>query len=242
MTWNPPTDAELGPEKPGLSSVFIRMRDMVASAFAAELGAPTLDSAALTGYPFSAAGDITGTWALIDSWTPTAVNSKDFTWDESLYSEIKIIIEGVIPATDDALLRGRIGYDDGVTFFTGAGDYMSYIESISNGVYASDTSFPSDSIPLSHVGGVAGGVGSAAGEGFSGTFKTIGWNSAVSRPAFTADESYDDNGGIYVVGKSWGTVADTLADTTVMDSFRVYWSTGNFEAVGTIKIYGLKVA
>ena len=42
MTWNPPSDAELGPEKPGLSSVFIRLKDMTVSAFAKEAGAPVL--------------------------------------------------------------------------------------------------------------------------------------------------------------------------------------------------------
>lgn len=45
--YNPPTDVELAPEKPGKSSLFIRMRDLVIAVTEGSAGAPKIQTAAL---------------------------------------------------------------------------------------------------------------------------------------------------------------------------------------------------
>lgn len=201
----------------------------------------------------AATADLPIGWNLIDSWVPTAVNSKDFTWDESLYSDIRIVIEGVIPATDNSHLYMRLGYNDGVNFFSGTSDYFFHAE-------AKDPSSPYNMvipagaptntfIPISCgvVSGVAyidtqAGVGSAAGEGYSGTVELLGMASPVSTPRICAKFSYEDDLGQHQFGEVNGNVYDNAADTTVFDSARVYWESGNFEVAGKIWVYGLKRA
>lgn len=241
-TYGAITSGQIDSESPLDVTLAGQWTDNLLAVIEADVSAPDIANEALATYPIPAVDGVLGTWALIDSWAPPAVNSKDFTWDESLYSEVKIVIEGVVPAADNAILLGRVGYGNGSTFFAGAGDYVTYIEAIAAGVYGVDNSYPDTSIPLSHSAGLPDGVGTAAGEGFSGTFVTVGWNSLVSRPGYTATESYDDDGGSPIVGQSWGSVIDNASDTLAMDSFRIYWSTGNFEVAGKIYVYGLKVA
>jgi len=83
---------------------------------AADSGAPQIVDAALV-WP--------GAWAKIDSWVPTATTSKDFVWDETLYSDILIMGEGLIPATDGAAFYGYLGYGNGGTFFSGTSRYVA---------------------------------------------------------------------------------------------------------------------
>ena len=247
MAWNPPTDTELGPEKPGLSSVFIRMRDMLASAFAADSGAPKLVNAALNGYPWDAnSSDVANAgWVLIESWTPTAVNSKDFTWDETAYSDIMIVVESVSPATDGQPLYGYLGYSDGTSFFAGSGDYSLYLRGWVGSTFGEVTSENSETaiyLTYSVTGVFANGVGSAAGEGYSATILLQNLGSTKSNPTFEYQSSYRDNAGTRFYVKGDGHVNDTASTGNKMDSFRLAWASGNFYADGKIYVYGLKRA
>lgn len=191
----------------------------------------------------SIAASITG-WTLIESWTPTAVNSKDFTWDESLYSEIKIVLEGCAPATDDSDFACYLGHTNGTVFYTGASDYANTYRTI-DGITLQEYTASDDRIRISSdgiIGATGDGVGSASGEGISSTIALRGMNSIVSKAYFTVNSAWEDllNNGL--VGNITGFVIDGTADTTALDSIRLIWEAGNFQTVGKVTVYGLKEA
>ena len=243
MAWNPPSDTELGPEKPGLSSVFIRMRDMLASAFAADSGAPKLVNAALNGYPWDAnSSDVANAgWVLIESWTPTAVNSKDFTWDETAYSAIKVVVHGITPATDAVNLFFRLGYDNGATILSGSGDYRSASSLLTaptgSSVLTTDAVDASTTEVL-----IVDNIGTATNEG-AGAIIEINHPSPTSCPTtYNVMGSCLDSVADERVKKTWGIMRDGAERANAIDTIQLRLSSGNFETTGTVYVYGLKRA
>jgi len=233
MAYTAIADSDIDPESPITTTLLTRMRDNPIGIANADSGAPPVVNAALTGYPFSAVDDITGTWALIESWTPSAVNSKDFTWDEAVYSDIKVVIDNVIPATDGAELRLRFGHDNGATILTSTSQTSSRD--------FNDTSFYADTnqsyAALTYRQTTIEGVGSAAGESFSSTINLY-CLSAGRLSYLEQSAAFETSGGL----QRQTILRADLNDTTGIDTIRLYWSSGNFETTGKIYVYGLKKA
>jgi hypothetical protein len=233
-------DSDIDPESPITTTLMTRIRDNPIAITEGAAGAPPIANAALAGYPFSAsAGDVTGLgWALLDSWVPTAVASKDFTWDESLYTDIMIVTEGIIPATDGATFSLQLGHTNGTVFFTGASDYLW----VASGLRTVDMPRAVNTDTAFEISDRLYGVGTAAGEGLSSTTTLLGLASVVNFPALQSVATYKDTGGVYTTIEVIGHGIDAAMDTTVFDAVRLLWSTGNFEAAGKVWVYGLKRA
>lgn len=202
-----------------------------------DASAPKIASAALADYPFAAGSDVTGVaWVLLDSWTPTAVNSKDFTWSESLYSSIMVVIEAVSPATDGASLYAYVGYNNGGTFFSGTADYQLARDTYTNTTYTAISGVSSTEIDLS-----SGGVGSGTGEGLAAVLNLEGAAGATQNgcPVIHAHTSFRTAANDEKVTRFWGQLWEAVAATTAMDSIRLQWSSGNFDPNGKVYVYGL---
>jgi hypothetical protein len=206
-----------------------------------------VQNAALAGYPFTT--PIPAGWELLDSWVPTAVASKDFTWDESLYTDIMIVTEGIIPATDNSVSRIQLGHTNGTVFLTGTADYSIRGEVVNSAFVPTygNRRFNNSSISLSlheYTGDLFSewGVGTAAGEGISSTITLSGMASALNQPVARFISAFKDSVGINWACSGIATCQDGSADTAIFDAVRLLWSTGNFEAAGKVYVYGLKRA
>jgi len=162
-----------------------------------------------------------GVWTQITAATNiTAVANLDITFDETLYSEIKVVIEDAVPATDGADLYFRALYNNGASVETG-----SY--------YDDGTS--------TTIAGSTNGVGSAAGEGCSGSIHlyafATAYGSLVGASNFSwknsVGDTYTSAGNAITIDGATGSICRAY------DGIRLFWSSGNFEANGTYTVYGL---
>jgi len=178
-----------------------------------------------------------GAWELIGTpWTPTAVSSKDFTWDETLYSEIKIVGEGLVPATDGASFRMRLGHTGGTVFYTGSGDYGGTAENLAANSTASHDSY----IVMAYSYTAEDTIGSNNSEGISFSLTLSGLNSTRSPAMVKGTSAYLTDGGVFRGSDIFAITADNASDSNTCDAARFYWSSGNYEAQGKIYVYGLK--
>lgn len=175
----------------------------------------------------------------IDEWTPTAVNSKDFTWADS-YISIMIIGTGLGVADDSTSVRGRFGHSDAATIFTSG--YTGYTGRLNNPGDA-DTLSHSAYIPLivNATGTVAElGVGNGSDEGFGFKITLSGASSVVSPPMYRGEGSGRSNISIASASRFNGFIDGADPATNVVESFRLYLSGGNFKTQGKVYIFGLE--
>lgn len=182
----------------------------------------------------SAAPAASGAWEKVSSVAVTAVASIDFDLQETIYGAWMFVIDGVIPGTDNSMLLMRPGYSAGTVFETAGCDAR-----------LNDTS--STISPWTVIGGVrddvqidySGGVGTAAGEHCHATITIGGLGSTLAGGfAYESKCSFIDGQRAYQVSQN---IKGIYVGRTarVFDSVRFLWSTGNFEASGTITMYGL---
>lgn len=169
--------------------------------------------------------DNTSQWVLLSSTTPTAVGTIDFTFDETAYSDIRILGQGIIPASDGRTLYMRIGHSNGSTILTST-RYMDF-----------STESTSERIP---VPGASGTVGSSAGEGIAFDIQMSGFYSTITAPIIDVKSVFASSAGGTITSHA-EKYTYTEADNDNIDTIRLYWSAGNFETVGQIYVYGLKV-
>ncbi len=191
-----------------------------------------------------------GTWELVDlggtsnPWTPTAVNSKDFTWDESLYSRILIVAEGLVPATDGVSLRLRLGHTNGTVILSGTEDYGYIATGPSGGNFnlTDNGSGLNTFIITGWSGSAEGVVGSNNDEGISLDITLTGMGSIRSAPRVRIESTWLDASGAELISDVNGVVTDASGDSNQFDTARLFWSSGNFELQGNVYVYGLKRA
>lgn len=184
-----------------------------------------------------------GAWELIDAWTPTAVNAKDWSWDETLYSDIRIVLSGIGPASDEQELRFALGYNNGASFFTGSGDYGYSVVSMADGTRnAQGVAGSLVTLTYEGVAGAAEGVGNGATEGVSGKIELTGGGSVTSGVAFDTNLIFSDLAGRSRSTHIQGALIDPGARSNAIDSIRLLWESGNFKTTGAVYIYGLKRA
>lgn len=172
----------------------------------------------------------TGAWELASTTSVTAVGSIDFDLQEDVYCEWKFVGDNVIPVTDNSSLLFRMGYSNGSTFDTS--NYTS--TQIGRGVTSTNNTI---------VGctGASEGVGTAAGETASFVLTISGISSSNAGGfAWKFESSWKDAAGDARALIGYG-YYDTV-NARLWDAIRFLWSSGNFEAAGTIKMYALKRA
>lgn len=177
----------------------------------------------------------TGIWTLVSTTTVTAVANIDFDLQEDVYCQWVFQVDGVIPATDDAQLLMRPGYTGGTVFDT---TNCSILSSGNTGGSATPTT---NWLVIGYRNTVPAeaGIGTAAGEHGHATI-TIGGVGATLAGGFvyTSDFSLINASGDQVSGFIKGAYSGSIE--RVWDAVRFLWSSGNFEATGTIKMFGLK--
>jgi len=193
---------------------------------------------ATSGQVFVADGVGGGSWTtagrmkLIDQWTPTTVASKDFVWDESVYSNVEIVIEGIVPATVTTNLLVQIGYGNGATVISSTTyDYVtlqSYLSTVSGTTGGAYYSFSTAS------------SGNSANQSLSGMIRITGANSTGNSPGLESISTLTTSTGLQRTAKVFGTCTDAAARTNTIDTVRLFWSAGNFTANGLITVYGLE--
>ena len=198
-----------------------------------------------TGYAagdnISIAGNVisAGGWRKVgDPVAVTAVSSIDFDLQEDIYGAWMFVVNGVIPATDGARLLMRPGYSGG-TVFDSANGFAHYL--LGSKRKGSDVN-PSG---YTVIGGLSGatafldtGVGTAASEQAHAVISIGGVGSALA-----GGFQYESKCGFVDTGNN--AVSEIIIGgyhgnaERVWDSVRFLWSSGNFEATGTITMYGL---
>jgi hypothetical protein len=178
--------------------------------------------------PIAASG---GQWVLLQTTTPIATDEDlDFTWDETAYDEIKIVLEGINTDNDGDSLRLQLGSADGATIY--AANYDNIIRDWSllavPGTYTG-TNFLQIAFPVSVT----------ANETVSGTISITGFASADTGAMVHSKLNWISSAlSAQVIRELRGWIDDTVAIDTVRLSFN--GAGAAFNAVGSIRYYGLK--
>ena len=180
-----------------------------------------------------------GAWSLVETWTATASASKDFDLQEDVYGAWMFVVDGVIPASDDGQLLMRPGYSAGTVFDTANCSYLTFSST------GTDSTTPTTQwVVIGYRNSGTGdevGIGTAAGEHGHATITIGGVGSTLAGGIVCAsDFSFIDNAGGLLAGHLRSTYSN--ATERVWDAVRFLFDSGNFEAAGTIKMFGLKRA
>lgn len=203
-----------------------------ASGDPAELAVGTADQVLTsdgTDFSWAAAG---GGWVTISSTTLSSDANWSQTLDNTTYSSFQILVESVVPATDNVQLILRTSTDGGSTYDSGGGNYAH-----AGQLAVEDGSEDNSSLASASATSIelASNVGSAAGENVSGTV----WMNGTVATNFTQTHSLftlSGNDGQTRVGFGGG---ERLSAADV-DAVRILFSSGNM-ASGKIVILGRKI-
>jgi hypothetical protein len=166
---------------------------------------------------------------LLASATASNDASIEFTLDNSKYSSYQVVLDSVIPATDDVALLVRFSSDGGSTFDSGAGDYQYGSRSVTATGTASDQS------STGNWGfNITNSVGNATNEtGVQGRVDIIA--SGLGRPTIRWQIGRTNSGGVFV--QNWG--AGEREAIVEVNAIQFLFNVGNI-ASGKIHLYGLK--
>jgi len=163
--------------------------------------------------------------------TATASSSASLTIEglSSTYDLYMISWQDIVPASDGASLRMRVGDSSGID--SGASDYAYMTHRTKpNALHAVGTNSTGDSYMA-----VTGGVGSAAGEGCGGVVWLTRPGDGTQRPAIsgiTNGLQGDTSLNAYLIGGQRTSVI-------TLDRVQILFSTGNI-ASGRFSVYGIK--
>jgi hypothetical protein len=211
---------------------------------------PAIDGSALTGVGG-------GAWEIVEAWTPTAVNSKDFDLDHSTYSEFRVDITGIILADATSVGNGTgilsmsFLADSGTT----ANDNIAYLSraNITTTTYASTAT--ATTLPLVTLYGypsIGGGTLYTTGEG-TVTFKSIetislstyapydGARSSTFGKAITSSTLSTTTDEVPFLDHYFSARGNATATDPRFDTLRLALGHSGFRASqGAITLYGLK--
>jgi len=158
-------------------------------------------------------------WEKIETKSIAAANTVIFTFDRSLYSEFKFVVDGAQPSSDAVNLRMFVGY---------SGTYPTAESSLlSHGVSVTDSN------------AVSGNVGNAATEycNCEITLK-LPASSVTSGYAYESFATWKNSSGNSESSIIWAVHTGSAARS--WNSVRFQWpDASNFVATGTITMYGL---
>lgn len=172
------------------------------------------------------AANIPGVWQLIATYTPSATASQAVTgFDSTKYSDYEIVIDRLIPATDNVTLYARTSTDGGSNYDAGASDYAWVaLLSGSQDVDAADSEI--------QITGSTVAVGNATDEVLSGRIFLIN-PEAAAQFRMTWQCGFTDASPLERVVTGSGR---RLASANV-DAIQFLFSSGNITS-GTIRFYG----
>lgn len=173
-----------------------------------------------------------GLWELINTYTPSAVASQAITgFDNSLYSDYRIVLDHLAPSSDATTLLLRTSTDGGSTYDSGAGNYghafVGFLatDAVFSGGSAGDTSI--QLTPTNYQG-------NAAGETISGEIRIINPGEAAPSQIFSDLFGLSSASNPYIV-KGGGR---RFSEANV-DAVQLRFGAGNI-ASGAVRFYGLR--
>jgi len=170
---------------------------------------------------------------LVETRAITAVGTIDFDLQEDVYGEWLFVLDGVVPASDGAQILMRPGRSAGTSFESGNCDVFDLFDAA-----AAPTAW---CVVGAGAGGLMSGVGSSAGEHGHAAIR-IGGLGATLAGGFVYESKCSL---LDTSGNNKSTVLHGRYNATnarVWDAARFLCATGNFEATGSIKMFGLKRA
>lgn len=229
------TDGEIDPESPITTTLMTKMRDNAIAITEGSSGAPKMQTAGITDNAVTAdklAAGI-GVTELIESWTPTAVATKEFTWDESIYSSVSMVVDGIAVSTDNAFMYIRFGYDNGATIVI-TSNYKRTHGNTNSGTLTNVTTT---------LWEIATAIGNAAGEGASASLEFYGGgNAGRPTPHLKYTSTTKDTAGAYNGGFGWGAFNSDVSALSI-DTLQLKLNTGTFQSgVGEVYLYGVRRA
>lgn len=179
-----------------------------------------------------AAGGGGGAWTFISSQTASSSSSIDFTGLSSTYRMYRVVIDGVVPATNAAAFYIRTSTDGGTSYDSGASDYTSSsmytYSTIGSAGQLRDTS--TAYLKLAHD------VGNASNRFWTGYVDIIAPSEAQYGTLWWNGMYWGSDGNLLIV--TGGGQRKAAAD---IDAIRFLFSTGNI-STGTFKLYGLSAS
>lgn len=159
--------------------------------------------------------------------TGTASNSAaiEFTDLSSSHFLYIVVIDGVIPVTDNVDFYMRTSTDNGVSFDSGVSDYAWDGEA--------DTDQTSDHILLTSTNSLAASLGSASGETYSGVIWIYNPSDTGETRVSVMGSSKGSTGAVSYSAQSGARVSQED-----VDAIQFLTSSGNISS-GTFKLYGL---
>ena len=175
---------------------------------------------------------------MLQETIPTTVATIDFTWDETLYDEIRVEVS--LSPSEDRVLTVQLGYNNGANFHETSGDYDGSLHELGGITWGamSNTSYHE----AAGTGGLS--VDASFNTACSGKINIIGGYNTTSTCIIDSLVTFIYGGGggtpYCYSGQSYLKPIDT-AD--IIDTVRLGWSGAanmTFKAGGTIRYYGLK--
>lgn len=178
----------------------------------------------------------TGTWQLINTYTPSAVASQAITgFDSTKYSDYKIVVERIAPANDNVGLSMRSSTNGGISYDATSGDYAhaGHYTIGSAGSAGTNTNITSTAELVLLAGN---SVGNAANRNCSGEILILN-PATAAHCQFLWHFVLVNSTGTFVMVNGGG-IRLTAAD---VDAVQLLFGAGNI-ASGTIRFYGLRKA
>ena len=169
-----------------------------------------------------------GEWVKISDTTPLVAATIDIIWDETAYSAIRIILENIQPVINNANMNMQFGHTNGTVII------VSQYAGI-NQLYSGTTwNNPSSTLPR-----LANTIGNdASDKGVYGIIDVFGFGSNSQGAMANIFLNWED-GTPTAQGKQ--THIFVGGQDSIIDTFQLLLTSGNFQAVGNVKVYGLKI-
>lgn len=166
-------------------------------------------------------------WEKIGETVPSAAQTFDITWDESLYAAIRLEYTGLVTTTDNAVFNCRLGHTNGTVIFDQTGDYEGHIHAYS--------------AVLQNMGGTSvvtlhSAWGNATDEDMHGTLELTAFRDANGGAIIkNRCVNKDTAGNIQALNTDAHLEGTNVAS---VDTVR-FETTTSFSAVGVVRAYGL---
>lgn len=183
------------------------------------------------------AGDLPTAWQLISNNIPSASAVLTYSWDESLYSSIRVVFDEIRTDTDADTLTFRVGHTGGTVLAETAGNYQMHTNDMASpGLWVYSAATTVWELTNNDLGNVS--TETASGRVIlSGNLDT---NLGVY---VDADCLYQDTAGTHkyrwgkgIIGEFGGSV-DWAGNP---DTFQLRLASGAFITQGTVKLFGLR--
>jgi hypothetical protein len=174
---------------------------------------------------------------LISTAIAASSSSIDFTGLNSNYSKYIIEIQDLIPATNGAVVIGRVSIDNGATYITGSSYISSCVSHNPAASWVSHNGATSGAGITSSAGGAGSyGLSNVSSKGLSGVIIIHNPSNTATHKKIEANGCYDNAAGDFTQFLSASAYEGT---TNAVTAFRILLDTGNI-ASGSFKLFGIR--